>query len=300
MMSIFASCCAAPSATAISGNDDPTLPGKAQETPFASLEPVKQAEAPKTAPEPVKEPVAPKTAPEPVKEAEAPKSAPEPTGAPKAEAAPETAPVEPAKAEEPPADANGLSGEMHYKYPIEMPVPMTVIVDNAGGGSTPGIACDFSCEKLCLVQMIMPKPGLVFMWNKEASPQQLVQKWDRVCRVSAKAMAKTAPDINEALKSGGRLTLNMEHPGEIKASVKKNGKALGLKLKQLEDMKGVVIEEISDGIIKDMNESGAIKPALKPWDVIVEVNGKSKFGDELQKQVETLEEFTLKVHAYKI
>eukprot|EP00933_Yihiella_yeosuensis_P008385 TRINITY_DN1137_c0_g1_i6.p1 TRINITY_DN1137_c0_g1~~TRINITY_DN1137_c0_g1_i6.p1 ORF type:complete len:190 (-),score=57.54 TRINITY_DN1137_c0_g1_i6:449-1018(-) len=189
---------------------------------------------------------------------------------------------------------------MHYKYPIEMPVPMTVIVDNAGGGSTPGIACDFSCEKLCLVQMIMPKPGLVFMWNKEASPQQLVQKWDRVCRVSAKAMAKTAPDINEALKSGGRLTLNMEHPGEIKASVKKNGKALGLKLKQLEDMKGVVIEEISDGIIKDMNESGAIKPALKPWDVIVEVNGKSKFGDELQKQVETLEEFTLKVHAYKI
>eukprot|EP00933_Yihiella_yeosuensis_P008388 TRINITY_DN1137_c0_g1_i9.p1 TRINITY_DN1137_c0_g1~~TRINITY_DN1137_c0_g1_i9.p1 ORF type:complete len:131 (-),score=45.09 TRINITY_DN1137_c0_g1_i9:459-800(-) len=113
-------------------------------------------------------------------------------------------------------------------------------------------------------------------------------------------MAKTAPDINEALKSGGRLTLNMEHPGEIKASVKKGGKALGLRLKPLEDLKGVVIEEISDGIIKEMNESGAIKPPLKPWDVIVEVNGKSKFGDELQKQVETLEEFTMKFYSYKV
>eukprot|EP00933_Yihiella_yeosuensis_P012529 TRINITY_DN12131_c0_g1_i2.p1 TRINITY_DN12131_c0_g1~~TRINITY_DN12131_c0_g1_i2.p1 ORF type:complete len:328 (-),score=77.09 TRINITY_DN12131_c0_g1_i2:360-1265(-) len=194
---------------------------------------------------------------------------------------------------------DGLSGEMHFGYPIEMQVPMTVIVDNAGGGSAPGLICDVSTGKHCLVQIVTAMPGLIDKWNKTASDQNIVRKFDRVCKVSAKGQARGAQDLADALSSGGVLTIAMEHPGEMKVSVKKSGKKLGLKCKELE-MKGLYIDSIGDGIIKEMNESGAINPPLKPYDVIFSINGKNKYGDEMLAQMESLEEFTMLVYSYKI
>eukprot|EP00933_Yihiella_yeosuensis_P038291 TRINITY_DN32233_c0_g1_i1.p1 TRINITY_DN32233_c0_g1~~TRINITY_DN32233_c0_g1_i1.p1 ORF type:complete len:297 (+),score=54.07 TRINITY_DN32233_c0_g1_i1:19-909(+) len=202
-----------------------------------------------------------------------------------------------------PAVAAPLSGEMRFGCPIEMTVPISITVDNSRGGSAPGITCDTTCEQLCLVQTINSSPTAwckaIHQWNKSASEKDVVKKFDRICRVSANESAASSEDIKDALSSPGILTLSMEHPGELKISVEKNGGDLGLKCKQL-SMKGLLIESIGQGIIKEMNESGAINPPMKPYDVICEINDKNSYSDEMLERMERMERFTIKVLSYTL
>eukprot|EP00933_Yihiella_yeosuensis_P058241 TRINITY_DN5857_c0_g1_i1.p1 TRINITY_DN5857_c0_g1~~TRINITY_DN5857_c0_g1_i1.p1 ORF type:complete len:372 (+),score=108.35 TRINITY_DN5857_c0_g1_i1:59-1174(+) len=261
----------------------------------AAVEPAAAAEAEAAAAEPAAEPAAKSAA----------KAVAEPTAAlePTTSAVPEPAPRFRLGKSRTGIDFNeetptNLVGESHYGYPIEMTVPMTVIVNNANGGSPPGIVCDTTCDELCLVRLVNPS-GFIDRWNKTCSEQNKVKKLDRICKVAAVASAQSSKEIEAALSSSGQLTLSLEHPGELKVSVKKGGKGLGLKCKELEG-KALLIESISDGIIKEMNESGAIRPPIKPYDVVFQVNGKNDYADEMLIKMESSEDFTMLVYSYKV